>query len=1291
MTMLLWTIVALAQEFEVDGIKYDIMSTEDLTVEVIGNGYSGDIVIPASVQYDENTYSVTSIRNQAFYECSGLTSIDIPNSVTSIGNFAFWDCSGLTSVTIPDGVTSIGYLVFYGCSGLTSITIPNSVTSIGEAAFSGCSGLTSITIPNSVTSIGYGAFYDCTGLTSVHITDIASWLNIDFAYSESNPLSYAHHLYVSEEEITDLVIPDGVTAIGKYCFAGGSSITSVIISNSVTSIGNSAFENCSNLSSIIIPSSVTSIGNSAFSGCTGLTSIDIPSSVTSIGNSAFEHCSALTSITIPGGVTSIGNSAFVGCSNLTSVTIPNSVTSIGARAFHGTAWYNSMEDGLVYCNDILLGYHGDRPTGEIEILEGTRRISSRVFEDCVNLTSIIIPNSVTVINDQVFKGCSGLTSIVVDDGNAVFDSRDNCNAIIETASNKLIVGCQNTIIPNSVTSIGNHAFEGCSSLTAISIPNSITSIGEGAFNGCNLNSVYIDNLSDWQNILGGFPYYGPEKDTISITLGNSITTIPVFAFRGFGYNYCHFKINLPNSVTTIEFSAFSNFDNLIEINIPNSVTSIGEWAFSGCSSLTSITIPNSVTSIGYEAFRGCSGLTEVVSKIKDPSAIINDWGFSSVDTDNILLYVPRGTKALYEATGGWDVFKTIIDAEDIENTVYLDDIVAIHGTQLTLPLKMKNTAGIRGFQFDMYLPEGVTVAKTEGGQPKVSLSSGRRAEGDQHTLTVSEMEDGAFRFLCGSMYDETFTGNDGEVATVTLDVDIDMAEGDYTIALKNIKLTETNINNYYETAELKGLLTVNPYKIGDISGDGEIDVSDYIGVANYILGNTPEGFNVLAADVNGDNVVDVSDYIGVANLILYGDVYGNSNTAASRGYKSLRKANTDVSGMDNVIYISPFQAAQGSQMAISIKMKNTAEIRGFQFDLYLPEGMSVVKDGINRIQGFLTNARKPVGDQHTLTLSEQPDGAIRFLCASQYDETFTGTDGEIATLLVDVSSGMELDDYPVLLKKMKLSETDINNYYETELLETTVTVTEALDTRTLLSEESTTPVSASDGAVDVRVQRTIKAGEWSTICLPFAMTEAQVTTAFGDDVALGDFTGYDVTKENNVIVGITINFDAATAIEANHPYVIKVTDDVDEFTVDGVTIAPADNPRVEYDNGKTGKQREVFGTFVGTYVADYDFYNEAKKYPLFLSKNKFYYATENTKHMKAFRAFFDFEDFLPEAAGGASARVTMSFGDETTGVGTRLNAQGTMHSDVYDLQGRKVTKPVKKGVYVRDGRKVVVK
>ena len=206
------------------------------------------------------------------------------------------------------------------------------------------------------------------------------------------------------------------------------------------------------------------------------------------------------------------------------------------------------------------------------------------------------------------------------------------------------------------------------------------------------------------------------------------------------------------------------------------------------------------------------------------------------------------------------------------------------------------------------------------------------------------------------------------------------------------------------------------------------------------------------------------------------------------------------------------------------------------------------------------------------------------------------------------------------------------------------------------------------------------------------MTEEQTKVAFGADVLIADFIDYDTTEDGDGnTIGIHVNFSSVTAMEANHPYIIKVTTAVTEFSAEDVTIDPEESPVVEYDNGLTGKKRKVFGTFAGTYVADFDFYNDAAYYPLFLSGNKFYYATENTQHMKAFRGYFDFVDNLPEAEEAAS-RIVLTFG-ETNSIRGISNAQSVMGNDgYYSLDGRKFSsKPTMRGVYIKNGKKLIVR
>ena len=314
------SVQAEAYDFVVDGIYYEIASVKDLTCGVVQGGYkyTGDIVIPSQVEYNNRHFKVQEIRSRAFLNCDKLTSIEIPNSVTEIGEDAFRRCSSLTSVEMSNSITKIDDRTFAGCFSLTSVKIPNSVTVIGRHAFSDCSKLTSIEIPDSVTVIGYCAFLSCHSLRDVKLSD--SLLGIgesSFQYCIS---------------LNTIKIPNSVTEICKYAFGGCSSLTSVEMSNSITKIDDWAFDGCSSLTSVRIPNSLSSIENGVFSGCKSLTSITIPGSVISIEPLAFKECSALKDVNLCNGLKSISYCAFADCVSLQSITIPGSVTELGSKA-----------------------------------------------------------------------------------------------------------------------------------------------------------------------------------------------------------------------------------------------------------------------------------------------------------------------------------------------------------------------------------------------------------------------------------------------------------------------------------------------------------------------------------------------------------------------------------------------------------------------------------------------------------------------------------------------------------------------------------------------------------------------------------------------------------------------------------------------------------------------------------------------------------------------------------------------------------------------------------------------
>ena len=307
--------------------------------------------------------------------------------LTSIKSIAFYGCSGLTDITIPNSVTSIGLRAFSRCSGLTNITIPNSVTSIDSEVFSFCTSLISITLQGPI-SFGSKVFYESNNLKEVHIPDLEVWMGSSFKYDQSNPLSLGAHLYLNGTELTSITIPNTVNIINEYAFYGYKDLKSITIPNSVTSISSSAFSGCSGLTDITIPNSVTSIDSYAFYGCSGLTDITIPNSVTSLGAGAFYGCKSLTSITLLSSIY-FDRGVFEECNNLKEVHITNIETWLGCS-------FKVKE-----LSDLMPNESNPLALGACLYLNGTE------------LTSITIPNTINKINEYVFRGYKDLKSITI--------------------------------------------------------------------------------------------------------------------------------------------------------------------------------------------------------------------------------------------------------------------------------------------------------------------------------------------------------------------------------------------------------------------------------------------------------------------------------------------------------------------------------------------------------------------------------------------------------------------------------------------------------------------------------------------------------------------------------------------------------------------------------------------------------------------------------------------------------------------------------------------------------------
>ena len=648
---LLMPATASAYSFMVDSIFYNIDGTNaEVTYQQLRMAtasYHGDMIIPDSVTYKGTTYPVTAIGREAFFNCSEMTSITLPNTITNIALYAFSDCSGLTSFEIPESVTEIGSGAFSYCSGLTRIFIPHTVTKLSLNPFIGCSGLESITVASD------NPFYDTR---------------------------------------------DNCNAIIKTS-------TNVLIS--------------------------------------GIKSTNIPSSVTRIDVSAF-----------------------FGISSMTDIEIPYSITSIGANA----------------------------------------------FADCIGLTSFFIPNSVTEIGNYPLQGCIGLESVIVENGNPYYDSRDNCNAIIETITNKLISGTKNTIIPGSVTAIGDNAFCGISNVTCFEIPNSVTSIGRRAFEACTaLESIEIPNSVTSIDENAFFDC----TNLTTVKLPNAITKISNSCFMN-----CKnlTDITIPNTVTTIGAYAFVTCLKLASIEIPESVTEIGARAFYNCHELTNITIGSSVTRIGYYAFYGTSNPLTVICLPTTPPNISYDtfskWGSYGTRAAGTL-YVPAGSLSAYRHAKYWD---------------------------------------------DMFR-YNYEINPTLATFIKLNVKAARMLVGDSLQLTATVLPDEA------TYKDVTWETSDKKVATVTADGLVTIIQAGSVSITATVPATTPDGSPVTATCNI--IAQTTPFgPLGDVTGDNQVNISDIILLINYISQGYASSIVLDNADFNCDGKVNIMDVTMLISFLL---------------------------------------------------------------------------------------------------------------------------------------------------------------------------------------------------------------------------------------------------------------------------------------------------------------------------------------------------------------------------------------------------------------------------------------
>lgn len=835
----------------------------------------------------------------------------------------------------------------------------------------------------------------CCSIANAHDFEVDGiFFNITDATNKTVAVTYSGISYdvVADEYIGSVVIPESVTYNN--------------VTYNVTSIGDEAFCSCANLTGITIPNSVSGIGDCAFWGA-GITSIEIPNSVTSIGDAAFKECPNLKLII---NFTTIGLSS-------DHITFPCKVASAPNGSREGDFLFNNVEGVNTLCayvgNDSEISLPTDYK-GESYI------IGTNAFLYDTTIASVTIPNSVTSIGEGAFGECTGLTNI------SIPNSVKNIDGFAFYGS-----GLVEVELGNGIDTLKPGTFAYCENLTKINLPVGIIQLGllynngqEGVFEGCS-------NLA-------------------SIVIPESVTTIGALTF-----NSCSNlkEIEIPNSVTDIREGAFLNCANLVDVTSKATIApTIFNEPFNGISSSAVLRYPAGSDYSNWEpyfasteVFGAVTGITLSASEaelkagetftltatIAPEDAFVKSVTWSSsneavaiVDENGVVTAVAAGD-AIITATAndgsGVSATCNVTVAEEqsgddvtYDNTIYASDIEAKTGTQVLLPICMDNVNEITALQFDLYLPEGITIAKDEDDFHIMELSERATA---RHTFESADMTDGAVRVICYSTRNTVFTGNAGEMMYVTVNVAEELADGEYEVLIKEIELT-TPEEVAYNVPVTTSKITVFSYTKGDINDDGKISVTDITGLVNLILSGADYTEN-RAADVNEDRKLSVTDITGLVNLILNPATESTSSAAAAQRVSARAAAST------NTVQIAPFAISAGEEKEIYVLMDNPDDaFCGFQFNLNLPEGIELLQDELGY---FVELGSRTTSRKHAIESAEQKDGSVLVLCYSGKNMTFSGESGDVAVLTIKAADDLKAGVYNIEVNNIELSRPDETN------------------------------------------------------------------------------------------------------------------------------------------------------------------------------------------------------------------------------------------------------------------------
>ena len=822
------------------------------------------------------TEGITTI-NGSFSSCHALTEVHIPSSIKRMGESDFSSCTSLERVTIAEGVEKI--CGFASCEKLSSINIPSTATEV--SSFNYCKSLKVINMPKSVTT--FSGFRDCFGLEKIIIEDLASWCNMLFSSTKTyNAQYYAKHLYLGtlndHQEITDLVIPEGVTQIKRYAFNNCESIATVTLPSTLTSLDNTAFSDCKEVTDVYalcdpiamswggqgfkdekatlmhvadtsmwksrFPSAnvtfvgdlstftytataqVTSFDNiNAFVGAsrlishrydpqTGVGTVVYVGPVTGLAANAFAANAALTSIIVPEGVTTIGTHAFHGCTGLAAVTLPSSVTTFDNGAFEGVA---ALAD--VYCSaDSEMLSWGDSDNTQAFMPAKATRFN--VTDAAAWMTKFPTANVTFDAGMTMFVYTA--TSQVTD-----FHKLEKFTGATALASHTYDEASgHGTVIYNGrVTDIVYEAFRLNKQLTEITIPATVTSIGQSAFDQCS-------NLT-------------------AVALPESLETVGSYLF-----DKCEnlTTVNIPSNLSSLSRYMFGQCTMLANIDIPNGVAEICEYAFYKCTALTEVYIPQSVTRLGYGAFDQCTSMTKAITPSLETWCNINFENGSASPVSNTQRLFVGDKENNQEVTGNIEMPEGFTEIKQwvFHNMTGITSVVIPASITYIGKGAFMNCSGITEINF----PESVTSIKYQA----LSNCTGLKTVTLPSTLT--NIDSG------------TFTGSN-DIDNIYCNADIShlyFGDGSNANAFKPNKGTLFHVpekfiwKEKYPNANLRFVDGIPIF--GDINDDGLVDVNDVVILADIAMGGSSEGIDLSVADIDGNGIIDVNDVVTLAGMVM---------------------------------------------------------------------------------------------------------------------------------------------------------------------------------------------------------------------------------------------------------------------------------------------------------------------------------------------------------------------------------------------------------------------------------------